>query len=86
MAITSQDTLIAARATKTRALAFRRLADSACAYTLFFWAALYLIGLPLVTPDMAVALLLFVAAALTSTLTFAGITTGCFPILDIAKP
>ncbi|HUQ98888.1 MAG TPA: hypothetical protein VM166_05485 [Gemmatimonadaceae bacterium] len=43
-------------------LTFQAIAVVACAYALFFWCALSLIGFALVTPDMIVALLLFAAA------------------------
>lgn len=46
-------------------LSFASLAEIACAHSLFFWAAFSLVGFALVTPDMTVMLLLFVAAALT---------------------
>ena len=46
-------------------LSFRPAVEAACAYSLFFWAALTLIGLALVTPDMALAVLVFVAAGVT---------------------
>lgn len=50
---------------ETDALSFVSLAENAFAYTLFFWSAISMIGFALVTPDMTVMLLLFIAAGMT---------------------
>jgi hypothetical protein len=50
---------------ETSWLSFGSLTEIACAHALFFWAALSLVGFALVTPDMTVMLLLFIAGGLT---------------------
>jgi hypothetical protein len=61
---------------ETAGLSFRSLSEVACAHALFFWAALSLVGFALVTPDMTVALLVFVASGLALRLKRHGSTTG----------
>ena len=61
----SQDQGECSASVETFAMSFRSPAEVACAYSLFFWAATSMIGLALVTPDMMVALIVFVAAGLT---------------------
>jgi hypothetical protein len=50
--------------TRTHMLTFRPAAETACAYALFFWATLVLIGLGNVTPDLAIATEVFLVSGL----------------------
>lgn len=48
----------------TDVASLQSLAETACAYSLFFWCAFSYVGFALVTPDMTLSLLLFIAAGL----------------------
>lgn len=70
------------RQTSLERLSLQSVTELLCAYSLFFWCALALVGFAIVTPDMTVALLIFIAAGLTLKLKASNRTIG-YSVLGI---